>query len=380
MIRYKWLTILSISSLAIVFLYLADSKLTLIENIMSDDKSVSKKCICIYKGQTYDFCYHIPHDKSVEGKRFDCNFASDLDGLGLLSPTNLIDLGSQVMPQPAFISALSESHYKEGLTMLANFRAVFPHQKIFIYDLGLKPESRKDIESKCLVEMRTFPFDRFRANLRNLPECRWKAILIATTAKEFGAVWYMDTSIRWMKDVRSLVYNAYANSRKNGVELPSAVMFHLHVNRSTYVTTHPETYTFIPTNMREIKKKSCLHALAGFMFFIRTADAIEILKWYVLCSFEQNCMAPSGAKVSCDYIRDPYNQYANCHRFDQSVVNLLLANAYRCNVSNYLSDIGKGAKVIHNEDHSLTEIDFACPYREVTVRNCFCLLWKAFSL
>ncbi|CAJ0588759.1 unnamed protein product [Cylicocyclus nassatus] len=250
--------------------------------------------------------------------------------------------------------------------MLANFRAMFPHQKIFVYDLGLQPELRKEIESKCLVEVRNFPFDHYHSNMKRLTEYRWKAILVATAVREFGAVWYMDTSIRWMKDIRPLVYDAYGRRKRNGGNFPSAAMLHLALRRSTFITTHPGTYTFLPTNMKEIKKKTCPHMQSGFMFFIRTNDAIEILKWFVLCSLEENCIAPLGAKRSCEFAHDRYEKYANCHRFDQSVVNLLLANAYRCNVSNYFSSIGRGVKAIHNEDHYLREIDFACSYKKVT--------------
>ncbi|EYB81708.1 hypothetical protein Y032_0375g225 [Ancylostoma ceylanicum] len=58
-----------------------------------------------------------------------------------------------------------------------------------------------------MVEVREFPFDRYPPYVRRLKQYRWKPLLIAMALQEFGAVWYMDTSVRWKKDRREVVYN-----------------------------------------------------------------------------------------------------------------------------------------------------------------------------
>ncbi|KHJ89021.1 hypothetical protein OESDEN_11168 [Oesophagostomum dentatum] len=107
---------------------------------------------------------------------------------------------------------------------IANVRGVWPQQKIIVYDLGLNASSAEDVKhpflastndkllkSKCFVELRPFPFDRYPLYVRNLKEYRWKPLIIAfllqMVLKEFGAVWYMDASVRWMSDSRDVVYN-----------------------------------------------------------------------------------------------------------------------------------------------------------------------------
>ncbi|VDK57020.1 unnamed protein product [Cylicostephanus goldi] len=100
------------------------------------------------------------------------------------------------------------------------------------------------------------------------------------------------------------------------------------------------------------------------MFIVGTADTIEFLKWFVLCSLEKHCIAPPGAKSSCEFGIDRYNEYAKCHRFDQSIVNLLLANAYECNASNYKSySLGNGARLLREGDLILKKVKLECSHR-----------------
>ncbi|KHJ87238.1 hypothetical protein OESDEN_12993 [Oesophagostomum dentatum] len=81
---------------------------------------------------------------------------------------------------------------------------------------------------------------------------------------------------------------------------------------------------------------------------------------FVLCALEKDCMAPPGAQLKCNFARDTDNVYANCHRYDQSVINLLLANAYDYNASRFLSRIGDGCAIIREPSPYLSEENFTC--------------------
>ncbi|VDM66139.1 unnamed protein product [Strongylus vulgaris] len=83
-----------------------------------EDNSKDEGCFCLHKNVSYDFCYHLPQDGAVKGRRFDCAFTSYLEELGLLSPMKVIDMSLEEMPTPAFITAMSENHYREGLTLV----------------------------------------------------------------------------------------------------------------------------------------------------------------------------------------------------------------------------------------------------------------------
>ncbi|KAK6016471.1 hypothetical protein OSTOST_18046, partial [Ostertagia ostertagi] len=178
---------------------------------------------------------------------------------GLLSAEHILDVKKDEFPEPVFVTAMSDNHFKEGLTLYSETMAT---KEILIYDLGLSSRSRKELEM---------------------------------TLKEFGAVWYMDTSIRWKKDRLNL-------------------------------------------ERREIRCR-------------KDHDWSE----YVLCALEKNCMAPPGAQLSCRFGEN---------RYDQSVINLLLANSYGYNARNYVSCLGfEGATVNRTASNSLTAEDFLCDSR-----------------
>ena len=50
---------------------------------------------------------------------------------------------------------------------------------------------------------------------------------------------------------------------------------------------------------------------------------LKVLKWAYLCSLTEDCIAPPGAQLNCRF-KQPFLQYAGCHRFDGSMFGSLL--------------------------------------------------------
>ncbi|EYC27043.1 hypothetical protein Y032_0009g486 [Ancylostoma ceylanicum] len=331
------------------------------------------ECQCALNGEQYDFCYRLPPEAHVKGRRFDCEHTHSLERLDLLSDKNVLNFEHQALPEPPFVTAMTDNHFKEGLTLIANIRQIFPRKKIYVYDLGLQTPSLNQLKDMCELEVRRFPFDDYPPYVKNIGEYRWKPLIIAETLNEFGAVWYMDTSVRWKKDKLDEVHSQVTcqtdhprredNTLLNNSSIlckKSGYLLHSSSGHGVFPTTHPGVYTYIPTDVEMLKKKSENHD-AGFVFVAKTIESIKILKWYVLCALEKNCMAPSGARLRCQFGSDRNTQYANCHRYDQSVINLLLSNAYGYNARNYVSSLGSdGAVIDRAADTKLTKKDFLC--------------------
>jgi len=50
----------------------------------------------------------------------------------------------------------------------------------------------------------------------------------------------------------------------------------------------------------------------------------NVFKWWFLCALERGCIAPPDADLGCSFHGS--RQYGHCHRYDQSALNILLAN------------------------------------------------------
>ncbi|KAK5986560.1 hypothetical protein GCK32_017257, partial [Trichostrongylus colubriformis] len=175
------------------------------------------RCRCELNKNIYDFCYCLPSQPQTLGQPFNCTYATYLEELDLLSDHDAINLETDRIPDPMYVTAMSTNHFEEGLTLeyqgfglyaafqIANIRKLWPHKKILVYNLGLSEQAVEELKRKCLVEVRDFRFPNYPSYVKNLKEYRWKPLIIAITVKEFGAIWWMDTSVRWKKDYQDLI-------------------------------------------------------------------------------------------------------------------------------------------------------------------------------
>ncbi|VDN30077.1 unnamed protein product [Gongylonema pulchrum] len=110
---------------------------------------------------------------------------------------------------------------------------------------------------------------------------------------------------------------------------------------SIFAATAYDTYRYLPSEIGMLKETTMLES--NTMLFIRTQPVANILKWAVACALEKECMGlGSGGRkfeLQCSFASDDhYRKYAHCHRFDQSVFNLLMANQYGFETRRYFKD------------------------------------------
>ena len=65
------------------------------------------------------------------------------------------------------------------------------------------------------------------------------------------------------------------------------------------------------------------------MLLYRTNEIYpNIIKWWVLCALDRKCIAPIMHRFCKWPNGDKFNIFGECHKFDQSAINILLANLF----------------------------------------------------
>ena len=138
-------------------------------------------------------------------------------------------------------------------------------------------------------------------------------------AKDFGAFLWFDASTRFSTgDLRPVHQRALANG---------GIGFVKYAPHSNFATTYRKTYEFITTD--EGRQKRVQAVSSGVVLYYNTDTMFRnVLWWWLLCALDPYCTAPIPWRP-CDFkLYDRYSEYAACHRYDQSVVNLLVSNLY----------------------------------------------------
>lgn len=74
----------------------------------------------------------------------------------------------------------------------------------------------------------------------------------------------------------------------------------------------------------------------------------HIMQWWLACSLDPQCVALTR-QSGCDFRGEKWKQYAHCHRYDQSVLNILVTNFFQYNTTSYTPGVvgGEGLKAQH---------------------------------
>lgn len=189
-----------------------------------------------------------------------------------------------------------------------------------------------------ISEIRIFSFDKYPSYFKKLRSFRWKPIVIAELLKEFPSLWWMDSSaqiLRYPLQYYNEIKQCFANMSTCKFYPWSMLKATGH---SIYAATDQRLYDFFPIS-REVSKNLEMFD-AGLQLIYATKDVREsVLRYWVLCALEPDCMDPSGSSIECDFSRlSRYRIYAGCHRQDQSTINILLALANDFNVTRYWRD------------------------------------------
>ncbi|CAF3315437.1 unnamed protein product [Rotaria socialis] len=211
--------------------------------------------------------------------------------------------------KPVIILAANAQFYD---TLQASMRTINEHLQnhtIAIYDLQFNPNQLSMIKANCdRCIIIPFPFAQIEpvaGHIRTIGNFAWKPIVIQDAIQRFGSIIYGDTSIRYKTSNfdRLLVDNLIRGFSCR--ELPGH-----------YLPCFTLTRTFSWFNETFSTFNDIYIAEAGFLAVTDNFLSRLILKTWVTCALDSNCIAPSKSKSQCKRVSGT----RIIHRYDQSAM------------------------------------------------------------
>lgn len=177
--------------------------------------------------------------------------------------------------------------------------------------------------------------------------------------KDHPGVLWMDTSVRLTSKEFSKTFTQL-NETMGILMLSTSEPAH-----SNFATTHEGMYTYLPTDEERMKQVT-MRETGAMLIFKSKEVSVFVLWWWYHCAMTKGCIAPVNELV-CDFKEgDMFKEYAGCHRFDQSAMNILLANRFDFDEEKYFSR--KKLVEIHRQQTSMYEIQY-CSHSELWPKN-----------
>ncbi|XP_045182623.2 uncharacterized protein LOC123541268 isoform X2 [Mercenaria mercenaria] len=222
---------------------------------------------------------------------------------------------------PVIVTAASSSFYMVSQGLLKSLHQIllprYKQIKIVYYDLGLTEIQYEELVKYCKCEVRKFPFKKFPQHIRQLQLYTWKPLIVKMLLMEFGWVWWMDSSVRFITNDldRALKY-----SKDN-----SFLFLTYGVSLSVAKQTARQTMEYLSEDPCKFRHFGEIEATFMLFHFDRVTN-ILIDQW-ASCAINKECMAPSGANMLL-HCNITVESDGRCHRYDQSVISIFLRRLY----------------------------------------------------
>ena len=233
------------------------------------------------------------------------------------------------------VTGSSANHYAESLTGLHSILSSHIKHTIYFYDLGLTEKQRIELKSANIVRYRMFDFDKYPEHVRTLDFYAFKILIWAEMLVEFDNVLWVDASGRFQSCFSDVAIENLAVIRRSGVAVFSST------GHSIVAATHPAMYKYFP--LLNVQKAMTANMMeANFvMFSINKSFYDNVFRWMTLCALEKKCIVPEDASKTCKQTTSRTYWGGTCHRFDQSVLNILLTNHYQYDIKPYVHKLRK---------------------------------------
>uniref|UniRef100_A0A0N5A6R0 Exported protein n=1 Tax=Parastrongyloides trichosuri TaxID=131310 RepID=A0A0N5A6R0_PARTI len=358
--------------------------------------------LCFYKNKTYDLRYSMPTDPKRRGIKFDCNFMKYLDDFGYLDEKNYVDLTKEPSPKSKFVTGITNDHRKEAQFLLDSFEKYFPGEKIIVYGMGMKPDNRKSLKALKYVEYRDFDTSKYPKHVAKAKSYAFKYLIASEVLKEYKGATWVDSSVRFQKkgfmNQIAKLWDCYKgrlpdHKHKEQLKLGKAkrlenyknvavnrtckkkcfllikyrgnnrklfnfnvkhcykapILLHIPTFHGITPTIFPKFSEYFPTDFKQYDNRTGRQYSSGFVSYVKSKDAIDsFLSWAVLCSLTPSCTEPVRW-FPCGPHFNKNNLFAKhhvCHRFDQTLLTVLLHNSNNFDYRNYVTEIHDYADVV----------------------------------
>ena len=240
-----------------------------------------------------------------------------------------VNIDESTLKRVVFVTASSSNHFVESLDAVASVQKYYPQYKIYYYDLGLTEGQAGRAKQLCGVSYRVFNFTRYPDKGLPLYTCWWKPLVIHESLLAASGVVWFDASVRFKSD-------HLLESSLRSLQITGGLALLLKTSHSIYAATYPTTYQYLPMDS-ETSKKTLMYG--GGLLVIMNTEVIykDILHWWLLCALTEDCIAPIKKKP-CHFrrTRNKMSRFANCHRFDQAALSIIVQNKYKVDIGNLI--------------------------------------------
>ncbi|CAL1537680.1 unnamed protein product [Lymnaea stagnalis] len=249
----------------------------------------------------------------------------------------------------AFVTAGSHSTFPATIQFIYSIQYFYPDSSIGIYDIGLTSDEKTFINSLCNTEVISMWLQVWPEELYKMRHRVWRPLLIQFAAGKYAHFIYIEPGKYVYKQA---IKDYIIHSRLHGVTVGGKQLKY-----SSFVVTNPHMYTFLTTDEKKLQKTP--HFEFSVLIVHNTKRVNNFfLRYLTACTMEDYCIAPPGAKPNCDYNLGNNKKFANCHRYDESAMNLILNRWHDYKPSEYLmkdivtkdydgKDMSKRVKVCH---------------------------------
>lgn len=250
----------------------------------------------------------------------------NLDEKGIMS-----NLNNTPDTQIVFTSATSSVNFREIQGLIHNFdqkvTPMFSDLEFIIFDIGLKKSEARLIKKHCNCRLQKFPFKDYPEHLRTIQTNAWKPLLIQLLLKEYHIVIWVDASIRFHgTPLDRLIHKTV----EHGIQVTEG-------GGSIAVRTHSVTFKALgetPCMFDRPELQSSLISMYRTPYTLRNI----MLPW-VSCALQYNCMDFDSALKTVTCLDGHQWSYSACHRFDQSVLGIILTRLFSRDIDSILFNL-----------------------------------------